>query len=155
MRLDYGCRDRYITVMRIAIFLLAAVSACGNPEGPPGPGSDPDFQVVGAVDITIQTQVERTAISPFIYGSNQDRAGDVWTVRRYGGNRLTGYNWETNFSNAGSDYLHSSDRFLVSDGGVPSGEALQPARALTWFHAKSNGMGAESIITLQMAGYVS
>jgi len=30
-------------------------------------------------------------------------------AERIGGNRLTAYNWENNYSNAGSDWTHNSD----------------------------------------------
>lgn len=58
-------------------------------------------------------------ISPYIYGSNvlkgiSHKSTDHTTAVRLGGNRLTGYNWENNASNAGSDWNHSSDSHLVS-----------------------------------------
>jgi len=75
-------------------------------------------------------------------------------ARRYGGNRLTGYNWETNASNAGTDYINESDNYLVS--GLPANEQSTPAIALTAFHDQSLAAGTPyTILTLQMAGYVS
>lgn len=112
-----------------------------------------------AVAVTITANEGRVPISPYIYGSSQDiGATDVWTVRRLGGNRMTGYNWENDFSNAGSDYMHSSDTYMLSlfgIGGSNSGSNTAPARVVTHFHDQSLAMGAESIITLQLAGYVS
>jgi mannan endo-1,4-beta-mannosidase len=134
----------------VAAVLLAA---CDSGTGPDGGEEEPI--VVGQVEVNINTESERKPISPFIYGSNQDRAADTWTVRRFGGNRLTGYNWENNFSNAGSDYLHSSDLFLLSNANIPVSEAAVPARAVTHFHDQSRALGAASIVTLQMAGYVA
>lgn len=117
---------------------------------------DPDLEIVGSANLSINTNQERVPISPFIYGSNQDRgSGDRWTVRRLGGNRLTGYNWENNFSNAGNDFQHSSDLFLVNNAGIPSSRASEPGVVATYFHDQSLAQNAESIITLQMAGYVS
>jgi mannan endo-1,4-beta-mannosidase len=50
----------------------------------------------------INTDVNRTPISKYIYGTNSK--GDAnCTIVRSGGNRLTAYNWENNYSNAGSD----------------------------------------------------
>jgi len=69
-------------------------------------------QVYAEVTVTINTLQERKPISPYIYGVNQDMAGVNPTVRRMGGNRMTGYNWENNYSNAGSDWYHSSDDFI-------------------------------------------
>jgi mannan endo-1,4-beta-mannosidase len=88
-------------------------------------------------------------ISPLIYGSNSDEVthADGVTFRRSGGNRLTGYNWENNASNAGFDYIHSSDSYL--------GGGEVPAKAMTDFLDKSLAAGEASIITLPAAGYVA
>ena len=110
-------------------------------------------------DLSIQIAVNpgsgATAISPYIYGTNSDLPGVARTnARRYGGNRLTGYNWETNASNAGTDYMNESDNYLVS--GLPSDQQGIPAIALTNFHDQSIAQGTPyTILTLQMAGYVS
>jgi hypothetical protein len=110
-------------------------------------------------DLPIQIAVDpgsgRLPISPYIYGTNQDLPGvSSPGARRYGGNRLTGYNWETNASNAGTDYLNESDNYLVSQ--LPANEQGTPAIALTSFHDQSLAMGTPyTILTLQMAGYVS
>jgi len=89
-------------------------------------------------------------ISPYIYGTNFHTLGPQENIesQRYGGNRLTGYNWETNASNAGADWYHSSDGYLSS--------SVEPAKALMDFHEKSLEMGASyTIVTLQAAGYVA
>lgn len=142
------------------MLLVALVAGCDS-----GPGTDPDPPpeddeegpgVEGTAVVSIDTERGRSPISPYIYGSNQDRSSDdLWTVRRLGGNRLTGYNWETNHSNAGSDWQHSSDNFLLHDAGIPESQWDEPARVVTYFHDQSLDMGAETVLTLQMAGYVS
>src|SRR5690606_20303905 len=65
----------------------------------------PDSPGGGSVQFTINSGDEVKAISPWIYGTN---FGEVANARfnRSGGNRLTGYNWENNASNAGSDWYH-------------------------------------------------
>uniref|UniRef100_UPI003899578F glycoside hydrolase family 44 protein n=1 Tax=Paenibacillus kobensis TaxID=59841 RepID=UPI003899578F len=105
------------------------------------------------VSFTVNTGSERANISPYIYGTNQDfsNVGD-YSARRYGGNRLTGYNWENNASNAGSDWLHSSDDFLCNT--TVSG-CNAPGAAVTQFHDISVANGNYSLVTLQMAGYVA
>jgi hypothetical protein len=102
-----------------------------------------------AVQFSIDLSKETKLISPLIYGSNDDSltANDGVTFRRMGGNRLTGYNWENNASNAGLDYIHSSDSFL--------GGGLVPGKSMTDFHDKSVAAGQQSVITLPAAGYVS
>jgi hypothetical protein len=71
--------------------------------------------------------VDRHAISPWIYGSNQVDDGDTHGVSmgRIGGNRWTAYNWETNASNAGSDYLYQNDTYL-GGGRLPEARWLGP-----------------------------
>jgi hypothetical protein len=114
---------------------------------------------VGRADLSIQVAVdpaaENKAISPYVYGTDQDMDGVTTPgARRYGGNRLTGYNWETNASNAGTDYINESDNYLVYQ--LPSNEQSIPAIALTSFHDQSLAVGTPfTLLTLQMAGYVS
>ena len=52
-------------------------------------------------------------ISPYIYGMNFFAGSSLTnpvTLDRLGGNRWTGYNWETNASNAGRDWYYQNDR---------------------------------------------
>jgi len=151
--LSLGLRQGAVALLSIGI-VLACSSGGTSPTSSP-PSQNPPSDVEGAA-VSIHTGKDRSRIRPYVYGSNQDRShGNAWTVRRLGGNRLTGYNWETNHSNAGSDYKHSSDNFLLMDAGIPESEWDEPARVMTHFHDESLNMGAESILTLQMAGYVS
>jgi hypothetical protein len=108
-----------------------------------------------AVQITVDPGTGRQPISPYVYGTNQDLPGVARPgVRRFGGDRLTGYNWETNASNAGTDYINNSDNYLVS--GLPNSEQGIPAVAFTDFHDASLAASVPyTILTLQMAGYVA
>lgn len=109
-----------------------------------------------SVNVSIDTEMERTEISPYIYGVNQDLKGQTVTARRLGGNRMTAYNWETNASNAGSDYINSSDDYMVGSVGVPAADANKPG-AVSWvFHDQSLAQNVPyTLLTLQAAGYVS
>ncbi len=108
------------------------------------------------VNFTIIVQDSLTPISPYIYGTNQMlTGGENWTSRRLGGNRLTGYNWENNASNAGTDYLNESDDYLTSIMGITETNENVPGIVATTFHDESLHLGAQSLITLQMAGYVA
>ena len=111
------------------------------------------------IDVTfsINTSQDTTRISPYIYGANAlsvDRAVRS-TARRLGGNRMTGYNWENNASNAGSDYYHSSDDYMTWIFGIPSSQANIPGITLTTFHDTSLAQGCYTLLTLPAAGYVS
>ena len=94
-------------------------------------------------------------ISPYVYGLNdQDSTGTGATIRRLGGNRLTGYNWVNNASNAGSDYKHNNDDWLCKDH-LHGTNCDQPAAAITDFVEQNLKTGMDSLITVPMAGYVA
>jgi len=106
----------------------------------------------GAADVRFEVSSVRTprrAISPWIYGSNQAEPGSLHgeTMVRLGGNRWTAYNWETNASNAGSDYLYQNDTYL-GGGTTPGGAVRGPVEA-----AHAAGLGA--LVTIPIAGYVA
>ncbi len=106
------------------------------------------------VTFDVNTVVDRAPISPYIYGSNFALGEDEnLASRRIGGNRLTGYNWENNYSNAGSDWYHYSDQYLVRD--LPQQQRTIPGIVLTSFQDSCIQAGVYSLVTLQMAGYVS
>ncbi len=95
-------------------------------------------------------------ISPYIYGTNQLlNGGEHWTAYRLGGDRLTGYNWENNASNAGTDYLNESDDYLASTFNIPADSSSIPGVVTQVFHNQAEQMGAYSLATLQMAGFVA
>ncbi|NWJ40672.1 MAG: hypothetical protein HXX12_06845 [Geothrix sp.] len=133
---------------------LALLAACGGGHSgatggtsappPPPPPVTPD------VTVTV-TPGNTHPISPYIYGINSAAgltgAPTALTIDRAGGNRWTAYNWETNASNAGSDYLYENDNYL-------SGSAT-PAEAVRSFIADDQARGMASIVTLQMQGLVS
>ncbi|MEM8485544.1 MAG: glycoside hydrolase family 44 protein [Bacteroidota bacterium] len=136
--------------------VLVLLLAFGCDSGTDPEMEDPPMQPPPGreVPVAIKANEGRQPISRYIYGSNQDLSdNDLWTVRRIGGNRMTGYNWENDYSNAGSDWMHSSDTYMLSIFGLQAGS--EPGRVMTTFHDRSLAIGAESIITLQLAGYVS
>ena len=109
-----------------------------------------------AVGISVNPDAGRTPISPYIYGSNQDFAGVNLALRRQGGNRMTGYNWENNASNAGSDYNQQSDDFLTWIANITGSQANVPGIVMTNFHDQSLAAKTSySVLTLPMAGYVA
>ncbi|MBO9729956.1 MAG: glycoside hydrolase family 44 protein [Chitinophaga sp.] len=111
------------------------------------------------VDLRLRTRFtidpsQARAISPMIYGSNQ-RLPNVkrFSAYRLGGNRITGYNWVNNMSNAGNDYFHASDDYLVRH--LPKEQRLIPGVLLTDFHRSALRDGAYDVVSLPMAGYVA
>ncbi len=131
--------------MRRFIILIFIVLCTGSP-----PAGWADL----SIDFTINTAQDRAPISPYIYGANYSLGTEESiAARRTGGNRLTGYNWENNYSNAGSDWFHHSDHYLVQY--LPPSQRLIPGICLTDFQDGCLLRGEYSLITLQMAGFVS
>ena len=103
-------------------------------------------------DVTITIDPTKSKpISPYIYGINfysgNTGAPPLLTLDRAGGNRWTAYNWETNASNAGSDYIYNNDNYLSSSN--------VPAEAVRSFIAADQGRGLASLVTVQLQGLVS
>lgn len=108
------------------------------------------------VDITINLKGEKKAISPYIYGINEElMGGDVMpTAIRAGGNRSSAYNWETNASNAGSDRINLSDNYFQQ---VVGNELKDTpgAMSINLMNVCKEKNDAYALTTLQLAGYVS
>ena len=79
-----------------------------------------------SVNFSVDTLQGVKPISRYIYGVNQPISGGLSgaTMTRLGGNRWTAYNWETNASNAGSDWYFQNDNYL--GGGNTPGGAVMP-----------------------------
>lgn len=89
-------------------------------------------------------------ISPYIYGVNHpdwDKLGIPATMSRQGGNRMTAYNWETNASNAGSDWQHQNDGYL--------GESNEPGWTVRRHVTPALQKGAAALVTVPTLGYVA
>ena len=101
------------------------------------------------VNFSIDTQQAVKPISRYIYGVNQSISGGFSsaTFTRLGGNRWTAYNWETNASNAGSDWNFQNDDYL--GGGNTPGGAISP----TIQNASDHNAGV--LITIPTVGHVS
>ena len=112
-------------------------------EARPTPGSP--------LEVHVNVDKHHT-ISPLIYGVADPTAGNEellrWlrvTLTRWGGNARTRHNWEINASNAGSDYEFRN----VSQGdGTPGSASLG-------FLQRNYRLGAESILTIPIIGWVA
>jgi Glycoside hydrolase family 44/Fibronectin type III domain len=119
---------------------------------PVAPASPPVTTPTGQADVTITvTPGTHHAISPYIYGlnfaSSVTNAPASLTLDRTGGNRWTAYNWVTNASNAGSDYLYENDAYLSS--------STTPGAAVTNLISFDQNHGMASLVTFQMQGLVA
>jgi mannan endo-1,4-beta-mannosidase len=117
--------------------------------------------------VVIDDRAPSRPISRLIYGSNEigtmdggapsaefDRYARV-TARRLGGNLMTAYNWVNNASNAGKDYQHANGAFLLGVLGIPQQDWTRPGIVVDTMHETSLALGAKSLITVPLAGYVA
>ncbi len=130
-------------------YVVTAVNSAGESN----PSSQATATPVGAqANVTITINPANThPISPYIYGLNfysgETDPPPHLTFDRDGGNRWTAYNWETNASNAGSDYLYENDNYLSS--------STAPAEAVRSFIAADQADGMASLVTFQLQGLVA
>ncbi len=136
----------------LALFAAAFDAACSDGLGAARPTrADADSVLTFRVNTA-----RRHPVSRFIYGLNFATDRGSWggaeppagiTFSRMGGNRLSAYNWETNYSNAGSDYRYQNDQLLSSS--TAPGEAVR-SRAAAAF-----ARGAAFMATVPMLPYVA
>jgi len=131
-------------------YVVSAVNTAGQSANSTQASATPSTATNPEVTITINPSSTH-AISPYIYGINFysgiTGAPPNLTFDRAGGNRWTAYNWETNASNAGSDYLYENDDYLSS--------STVPAEAVRSFIAGDQSSGLASLVTFQMQGLVA
>jgi hypothetical protein len=134
----------------IYFYVVSAVNATGESANSTQASATPAAAPVADVTITVNP-TQTKPISPWIYGLNfytgVAGAPPHLTLDRAGGNRWTAYNWETNGSNAGSDFLYENDNFLTS--------STTPAEAVRSFVAADQSLEMASVMTVQLQGLVS
>jgi fibronectin type 3 domain-containing protein len=130
-------------------YVVSALNATGESTNSSQASATP-AGAAADVTITVNPAINKP-ISPYIYGINfysgVTGAPPLLTMDRDGGNRWTAYNWETNASNAGSDYLYENDDYLS-----PS---TVPAEAARSFITGDQAVDAASLVTFQLQGLVS
>jgi fibronectin type 3 domain-containing protein len=141
--------DTIVTNGTTYFYVVSALNAVGESANSAQATATP-ANVAADVTITIDPTKSKP-ISPYIYGMNfyngVTGAPPHLTFDRDGGNRWTAYNWETNASNAGSDYIYDNDSYLSS--------STVPAEAVRSFIAADQNAGLASLITVQLQGLVS
>ncbi|HEY6554576.1 MAG TPA: glycoside hydrolase family 44 protein [Vicinamibacteria bacterium] len=102
------------------------------------------------VNVTVDPNADRRAISPLIYGVNFGSAAQAnrlrWPVRRWGGNSVTRYSWEHDTHNTASDWFF----FNIVDGNstnLPSGSTADA------FMSETRAAGGEVLLTVPTIGW--
>jgi hypothetical protein len=144
-------------------YVVSALDAAGESANSAQLTATPSAPAAATVTVTV-TASSTHLISSYIYGVNgaastNGAANSFYPVGtasalpsnlsfdRLGGNRLTAYNWETNASNAGSDYLYENDAALST--------SSVAGAAITSFVSGDQSVGMASLITVQMQGLVA
>ncbi|MCJ2025420.1 glycoside hydrolase family 44 protein [Methylobacterium sp. J-067] len=120
-----------------------------------------------SLSVRIRNGADPVPVSPLIYGSSEigtldggppsaelDREAGV-TLRRFGGNFATSYNWTNNACNAGKDWQQANGDFLSQSLGLPPAERGVPGAVIAAMHASSLAMDARSIVTLPLVSFVA
>jgi hypothetical protein len=135
---------------------LAGLPVSPHWNEPAAPRADESLPPLdgGPLEIDVDTGKAIGPISPYVYGINsQPTAALGATVRRMGGNRQTGYNWEINASNAGNDYRHLSDAWPCTVLGYTNCD--EPGAQFLDFAAANKRLGVETLATVPLVDYVA
>lgn len=116
------------------------------------------LQIVGqSISLNVNATADRKPISPFIYGINGYgmTGGDVAlmqgmgiSVRRWGGNNVSRYNWQKDASNTANDWYFENTR-------MSNATNLPTDSAANQLIANNKLAAAGSVITVPMIGYVA
>ncbi|WP_295390594.1 glycoside hydrolase family 44 protein [uncultured Thiodictyon sp.] len=107
--------------------------------------------------LTVDAAAQRKPISPLIYGVNGQSATSAdaafltslgVSVRRWGGNNTTRYNWMLDAGNTANDWYYENVR--LSDAAGPPDDS-----ATNRLIAQGRPLGVETALTLPMIGYVA
>jgi hypothetical protein len=138
-----------------AVALSSLPSTQGRDRKKPGKAEPPvEVKDGGVLAFTVTPNKVVTAISPYVYGINSQKPADTGTtVRRMGGNRQTVYNWESNASNAGNDWNHTSDDWSCSNLGYKDCDV--PGAQFVDFIAENKQSGIESLVTIPIIDWTT
>ena len=126
--------------MRSHALVLAATLLLSGPSG------------AATIAVNIDPNADRHAVSPQIFGMNFGDAAQMSRlkvpVRRWGGNSVTRYNWETDTHNTASDWFFTN---YASD--VPNPAALPDGSSADTFVDEIRAAGGEALITVPLIGW--
>ena len=153
-------QDLSVTNGTTYYYVITSVDSIGESGNSSQVIGTPTLPPAGTATITV-TSGTTHAISPYIYGVNSgylssggaglfpSGASALPTglvLDRAGGDRFTAYNWTTNASNAGADFIYESDQLFPG---------TTPASGETNVITFDQGLGMATLMTFQMQGLVA
>ncbi len=108
------------------------------------------------INVTIDVNDVRGAVSPYIYGINAESDISLLTVNalKQSDPRISSYNWENNFSNSATGTASTNDAALISN--YPPGKWGEPALYTEYLVTKAKRYNVPSrYVTLPMMGKVA
>lgn len=153
-------QDTSVTNGTVYYYVVNAMNAAGTSGNSSQVTGSPVLPPAGTATITV-TSGTTHAISPYIYGVNSGYLSGSGAglfpsgssalptdlvLDRVSGNRMTAYNWTTNASNAGSDFLFENDQLFPG---------TTPASGATNVITFDQGLGMATLMTFQMQGLVA
>ncbi len=139
-----------------ALVCALAVLICCSPGADVSAMFSSSYMDTGDIEVLIDTDSGRTAISPYIYGINSETSLSGLSVNalKQSDTRMSSYNWETNFSNSAEGADSFNDNALVKS--YPHERQSEPALYTENLIAKAKRYGiASRYVTLQMMGYAA
>ncbi|MCG6552863.1 MAG: hypothetical protein L7F77_11080 [Candidatus Magnetominusculus sp. LBB02] len=131
----------------IAIVFAALVNVISAEHSTSGVSQSSSSSIQLAVNFT----TGKKTISPYIYGLQNAKASFAkeigLPVRRWGGNDVSRYDWQTNSFNHAQDWFYENDTHTE--------EFTNAAETADQWVAQNVSTGADSIISVPMMGYVS
>src|SRR5438874_7007785 len=148
-------RQTRISLLWLPAFVPLWLAGCGayggGGNGGGGGGSAPSAPT-GLTATPANAQVNLTwNASAVATGYYVKRSTSSGTEVQIAAQSATAYNWENNYSNAGSDYIYNNDLYLCNAGC----NAAIPAEAVRTFIAADQSAGLASLVTFQLQGLVS
>jgi Glycoside hydrolase family 44 len=103
------------------------------------------------IAVSVDPNADRHAVSPQIFGMNFGDAPQMSRlkvpVRRWGGNSVTRYNWETDTNNSASDWFFTNYAGSANPANLPNGSAADV------FVDEIRAAGGEALITVPLIGW--
>ena len=141
----------------VRVFLTGSDAPTATPTPTVTPTPTPTSAQPADITLSVDVQASRKPISPHIYGMNTYQMPNdavaymqalAISVRRWGGNATSRYNWKLDASNTAMDWYF--ENYKESDA-----TNLPDDSAVNRFVGQNRAAGADTFLTLPMIGYTA